>query len=197
MSQIAFPEIFASPKTFTFEQGNQMSQIAFPEIFASPKTVNLGFGLYTPAVGFDTSCVSGVNGNPLDGDGLISVADAINWTRLITIRTDTENVIFGVEIAVSSNPAKIRLTRSAMPGQPHGLLQTDMTQIGRYVLLATGSSGYGATMGGCTGTVNQPNAGDRISLNVFTEGCAEIGVEALATNAGPASIRVFGCRMTS
>ena len=115
--------------------------------------------------------------------GAVSVPSASAWTRILTLSTLSKNTVVGIDVAVAGNPAQLRLTRAAKPGETHGLLQTDMTQVGRYVLLATVKG---------TGTVNTPNAGDVVALNVNTEGSAEIGVEALATAAGASSVRAYG-----
>jgi hypothetical protein len=125
------------------------------------------------------------------------------WTRIATIGSVGTQYILGVDITVQNsaqigivtfpgNAVQLRLTRAALEGEQHGLLQTDLAQVGRNVLMATHSSTDGAgNVGAATGTINQPNPGDTVSLNINNEGCAEIGIEALAV-ADMACVRICG-----
>lgn len=125
---------------------------------------------------------STVDSNDVNGGQPLPIASTNSWTRALTVSTYALPGEMRFEVYVSGGVAKVRLTRVSFPGLQHGLLQTDLTQVNKYVPLTTVNG---------TGTVNQLNAGDILSANVNTLAGAEIGFEFEAVSGSP-TVRVVG-----
>ena len=104
------------------------------------------------------------------------------WFRVLTQSLVGSLTPARIDTAVTGGTVNLRLTRTAKPGETHGLLKTDLTQPDDYVGLAT-----------CTGpgTVNIPQAGAIVCTNVDPSAGAEVGVEVQFVSGNPV-VRSYG-----
>ncbi len=129
-----------------------------------------------------TQTISGGSFDSNNSNGGNPIAAGAGWTRVLTLSVSGFKDEVRADVTVTGGTANFRLTRAAKANENHGLLQTDLTQSNKYVPLAT-------TTG--PGTVNQPQAGSILCVDINPLAGSEIGFEFQSVSGNPV-VRVAG-----